>query len=165
MTTLNRFCRPLFVVLLVPLFTFAQGPGRGQRLHEPISTLDLTDEQRDEIRPLRFNLEKKLISLDEKVALARLELRQLLHTNTLDQSAIEQKVEEISRLRLQKRTLRLDNWFEIRKHLTPDQQEKWQQALRMKMAGRVGRPGEIRHERMERRGKKMRERRHWDHLD
>lgn len=129
----------LLVVLLVPILAFGDGKGEGHRAKRMISRLDLTEEQRDAIRPMRFELEKKLIDLNQKIAIARLELRQLLHAETLDQSSIARKMGDISQLRVQQKTLRLENWFEIQKLLTPDQQKSWKRLLQMKMAGNGGR--------------------------
>ncbi|MEE9225622.1 MAG: hypothetical protein V3U68_05425 [Bacteroidota bacterium] len=165
MKPLNRFYHVLLVILLIPVLAFSHGEGRDHRANRMLSSLNLSEEQWDAVRPLRFDLEKKLISLNEKIALARLELRQLLHAKTLDQSSIARKMGEISQLLLQKKTLRLGNWFEIQQLLTPEQQEKWKHALRMEMAGKTGPRGGVRHEPKERWREKMRERRFRNRFD
>lgn len=163
MKSLDRFL--LLIVLFIPALTFSQGNGWGPRTIQFLSSLDLLEEQMETIRPLHYDLEKKLIGLNERIALLRVELREFLHAKSLDQSRIAQEMGEISELCLEKKTLRLDNWFEIQKILNPEQQEKWTQALQMKIAGKAKlREGFDRRSMVRGRGK-IRERRSWNQFE
>ena len=143
MKLLNHFSYVFLIILFVPSLAFAQGRRPAQLADGKLSDLNLSGEQWDAIRPLRFDLERKLISLDEQIALARLELQQLLYAKSLEQSSIAQKMGKISQLCVQKKALRLGNWFEIQKLLTAGQQVKWRHALQKRMVRRAGRRGGI----------------------
>lgn len=165
MKSLNRFRSLLLIVLFVPALTFSQGNGWGSRAIQFLSSLDLSEEQMETIRPLHFDLEKKLIGLNERITLSRVELRELMHPKSLDQSKIAQKMGQISQLCLEKKTLRLDNWFEIQEILTPEQQKKWKQALQMRMAGKARPRGVFSRGSMGRGREKVRERRSWNRFE
>jgi len=111
------------------------GQAMGERF---MQQLKLTDEQRKEIGDLRFEMAKLAIDQQAKIKTARLELAELFRADTPDKSAIEKKVDEISRLQTQMRVARIDHWFAVNKLLNPDQQKIWKRMLgRMWMQHRM----------------------------
>lgn len=100
--------------------------------------LKLTDEQKEQMKNLRFETEKKAIELHSKLALSRLELGRLVMSDAPDKGAIEKKLNEVAANETAVKMNKLNGWFEANKNLTPEQQKIWREVLRAEVmkAGR-----------------------------
>lgn len=123
--------------LFVPLAAIGQpgpgpradrGPVRGSGMRI-LDELKLTEEQQKKVQELRFDLMKQVATQRAKIATAMVEFRELAAKDNPDRSALEKKIREISDLRAQMQTLRLNQWFNVNKLLTPEQQKVWKKAL------------------------------------
>ncbi len=134
----------LFVALLVATFvsagsTLAQenppdppkhAPMHGMGKHDIVGKLNLSDEQKEQMKNIRFETQKKEIELRSKLALSRLELGRLVMSETPDKAAIEKKMNEVAANESSLKMNKLNGWFEANKNLTPEQQKIWREFLR-----------------------------------
>jgi len=95
-----------------------------------LAKLKLTDEQKKQMKELKFETEKKAIALRSTLALSKLELGRLLTADAPDKDAIEKKINEIAANETALHMNKLDGWFEANKLLTPEQQIVWRKVLR-----------------------------------
>jgi Spy/CpxP family protein refolding chaperone len=86
--------------------------------------LGLTDAQADQLRALWTEQAKSQIRRRAELAIARLELRQLLLGSTVDEKAVAAKAKEVGELQSAAVRARVDGHLAMRKVLTPDQQKK-----------------------------------------
>ena len=130
------------ILLIGTSSVLAQSP-TDEDLPEPpdpkplLGRLNLTEQQKKQVEQMRFDMEKELIGARARLQTARLELRELLAANNPDKAAIEQKMNEIARIRVQKQSIRLNHWFAVDKILTPEQQEVWKEMLKHPFRGRA----------------------------
>ncbi|MDE3056475.1 MAG: periplasmic heavy metal sensor [Bacteroidota bacterium] len=92
--------------------------------------LNLTDQQKEALKNLRYETAKKAINLRAKLAESRLDLAKLLGSDSPDQAAIEKQMNEVAANETAVKANRLNAWFEANKQLTPEQQKIWRQVLR-----------------------------------
>ncbi len=92
--------------------------------------LNLTDAQKKQLDAMRTEMQKKSVEVRGKIQLARIDLRDLMHADDPDRTAIRKKLDEIASLRTQQQLARIDHWFDVRKILTPEQQKIWKSDLR-----------------------------------
>jgi Spy/CpxP family protein refolding chaperone len=109
----------------------------------PFARLKLTDEQKKQMKELRFETDKKAIEIRSKLALSKLELGRLLTSDAPDKDAIEKKINEVAANETALHMNKLDGWFEANKLLTPEQQKEWREVLRAAAMKQMG------HERFE----------------
>ena len=102
-----------------------------------IGRLQLNDQQKKQVEQMRIDIEKQLIGVRSKAQMAHLELRQLLNADNPDKVAIEKKMQEIAQIRTQGASIRLNQWFEVNKILTPEQQKVWRERLKHPLRGRM----------------------------
>ncbi len=105
--------------------------------------LGLSDEQKSEIESIKLKAEKAAIPREAELKSARLDLRELLKADKVDRAAVRRKLEEISKLRVELKMIRINSMLDAKAVLTPEQLKKLK---------------EIRKEAAERRIKLMRER-------
>ena len=136
--------RKFFVALLVATFvsagaTLAQENPPDPPRHAPMpgmgkpdifAKLKLSDEQKEQMKNIRFETQKKEIELRAKLALSRLELGRLVMSETPDKAAIEKKMNEVVANEASLKMNKLNGWFEANKNLTPEQQKVWREFLR-----------------------------------
>ena len=103
--------------------------GRGIR-QEMRAKLNLTDQQETQMQTLRFDLEKKQTTVQSKVKLLRIDIKELFAAENPDKNAIAKKMKEVSDLQLQEKTNVLDHMFAVKAILTPEQQKIWKQHMR-----------------------------------
>jgi Spy/CpxP family protein refolding chaperone len=96
----------------------------------PMAKLKLTDEQKKQMKELKFETDKKAIELRSQLALSKLELGRLLASDAPDKDAIEKKINEVAANETALHINKLDGWFEANKFLTPEQQKEWREVLR-----------------------------------
>ncbi len=92
--------------------------------------LGITPEQASKIRTQTFDFRKTEIRNRADLQIKRLELRNLLSATNPDRSAINNKLQEISAVRLAQAKSAIDFHLDMRAALTPDQQQKLQQMRR-----------------------------------
>jgi Spy/CpxP family protein refolding chaperone len=117
----------------------------------PMAKLKLTDEQKKQMKELKFETDKKAIELRSKLALSKLELKRLLTSDAPDKEAIEKELNEVAANGTALHMNKLDGWFAANKFLTPEQQKTWREVLRaeaMQQMGNAHRSGHARFEGM-----------------
>ncbi len=127
--------RTLSTILIVTFTTVAIGASqpqqqagpRGARMQRPerlMERLNLTTEQKTQMRKLWTDLEKKQIPIHSKIQLARVEIRELFMAEKPDRAAIERKMKEVSDLQYQTKLNNLDLALAARGILSKEQQEQ-----------------------------------------
>jgi Spy/CpxP family protein refolding chaperone len=96
----------------------------------PMGRMKLTDDQKKQLKEIRYNTDKKAIELRSQLAVSKLELGRLLTSDAPDQDAIEKKIKEVSANESALHVNKLNGWFEANKILTPEQQKEWRKVLR-----------------------------------
>lgn len=129
-------------LLMVPLLGLAQQTPRPERAERQprmrmMANLNLTETQQKQFDEMRFDLEKRMVAQRAKIAEARIELRQLFSQDKPDQSAINKKIQEVSRLQTEQKQLLVDHWFSVNKILTPEQQKVWKHTLGARLESRA----------------------------
>jgi Spy/CpxP family protein refolding chaperone len=89
--------------------------------------LNLTDQQKDQMKKFRLDFERKQIGTHPKIKMARLDLKELFLKDKLDRSAIEKQMKAISDLQYQTKLDHVDHWFAVNEILTPEQQSIWKE--------------------------------------
>lgn len=106
------------------------GPMPGMIKPDIFAKLKLSDEQKEQLKNIRFETQKKEIELRSKLALSKLELGRLVMSETPDKAAIEKKMNELVANEASLKMNKLNGWFEANKNLTPEQQKVWREFLR-----------------------------------
>ncbi len=83
--------------------------------------LNLTDQQKDQIRKLNFALAEKTLPLQNEVAEKEARLRTLMTAREPDRAAVDKSAEEIGNLRTELFRARVANEMKIRDVLTVEQ--------------------------------------------
>ncbi|MGA7159507.1 MAG: Spy/CpxP family protein refolding chaperone [Bacteroidota bacterium] len=139
----------LVVMLVVALTGIikAQEPSHEQPMKRPmehmgktnfLAKLKLTDEQKKQMKDLKYETDKKAIELRSKLALSKLELGRLLSSDAPDKDAIEKQINEVAANETALHVNKLDGWFEANKILTPEQQKEWREVLRAEAREHMG---------------------------
>jgi Spy/CpxP family protein refolding chaperone len=129
---------------------------RQARLPDPAALraeLGLSDEQAAEVRKLWADGRKQAIRQRADLAIARLELEELVNAPVVDRKAIDAKVKAVADLQAAQLVARTGQRLAMRRILTPEQQAKMKQLGRERRAergprparawrGRPGRPGD-----------------------
>ncbi len=97
--------------------------------------LNLSKEQKSQIEKLRTDFQKQQIAQRAKIQTAAVELRQLLRAENPDKAAIEKKINELAQLRAQLSTARVNQMLNVRKILTPEQQQMIRDAVKERVRG------------------------------
>jgi protein CpxP len=114
-------------------------PGRrADRMARLQERLNLSDEQSTRLREIRESRKPEAAQLRSNARTARLDLRRLLESETLDRKAVDAKVKEIADLHAATFRARIDTMLAMREVLTPEQRQKWQ-ALRDERGKGAGR--------------------------
>ncbi len=151
--------RYLAVMLLIASFSIANAqdqppeppmkrpaPHMDRMNKEEIMTrLKLTDDQKKQVKDLKFETDKKAIALRSTLALSKLELGKLLTSEAPDKGAIEKQINEVASNEAAVHANRLNGWFEVNSILTPEQQKEWRKVLRNAAMDQMGneRPGRM----------------------
>ena len=102
-----------------------------------LGRLKLNDQQKKQVEQMWFDMQKQMVGVRARRQTAMLELRQLLSAENPDKAAIEKKMNEGAQIGVQAATMRLNQWFEVNKILTADQQKVWKGMLKHPMRERV----------------------------
>lgn len=89
----------------------------------------LTDEQRKEIDKLRLAYKKEKYLLKSKTKQAKVEFALLITEDSPDQSAINKKIDQLTKLKGDKLRLKAEHKIQVRKVLTPEQRVKFDMAV------------------------------------
>jgi Spy/CpxP family protein refolding chaperone len=103
--------------------------------------LGLSADQAAQIEKIRSEARKQAIRQRADLAVARLELRELMNAPTVDEKAVSAKVKAISDLQAAGLKAWTDERLAMRRILTPEQQEKMRQLVRERWRERGPRPG------------------------
>jgi Spy/CpxP family protein refolding chaperone len=96
--------------------------------------LGLSDDQWRQVRSLQLNYAKEAIRTRADMAVARVEVRQLLNADQPDLSQVKDKLQQIASKDAQLRFAHITMMQDIRKLLTPEQQKQWR-AMRARRMG------------------------------
>lgn len=110
--------------------------GRGDRM----AKLNLTDRQKEQIRTIRQQQQRRMIPLRARLQEANLDLRQLLRADRPSQARIDAAIDHVAELRADAHKARVASMLEIRGLLT-DAQRKQLREQRGSMRGWGGRGG------------------------
>ena len=117
--------------------------GRNHHFAGPrFEALDLTQDQKDQIRSLRTDTEKKMIQLRADAEVARLELRELLHEKNPIQKSANQAVDKVAAAQSKVMKNRIQQKLFLNKILTDEQLQKLEKMTKgQRRGGRDGRRG------------------------
>lgn len=103
----------------------------------------LNDTQITTLKTLRTDFKKQMIPLKAKIKLIRVDMKNLLDTENVDQQKVLALVEQINTLKGQLKILKVKTKLQIRALLTAEQREKLHKSCRKRMRrfGRWGRGG------------------------
>ena len=102
--------------------------------------LGLSAEQSAQLQKMKVEGRKQAIRQRADLAVARIELEELMDAPVVDQKAIDAKVKAISDLQAAALKARTDERLALRKILTPEQQAKMKQVMQQRRAERGARP-------------------------
>lgn len=110
-------------------------PGRLMLAMAMAEELELTEQQRDQLRQIRLSTQKEVIERRAKMRILRLELRELLRADQPDRKAIEEKTKQIGELRTQIDLARVNGRVSAKSVLTAEQKAKMKE-LRKRLVRR-----------------------------
>jgi Spy/CpxP family protein refolding chaperone len=102
---------------------------RERAAHVRFEKLGLTEVQRDEIDVIRNEVEKKIIPLKADITLKRLELNEEMKKDIPDRTAVIHITEEINKMELAIKKLKINERLDIHQKLTPEQRKMMKQPL------------------------------------
>ncbi len=129
-------------LLLSSVIASAQPRSPGFRRMHPqlLESLELTENQRDQVKVLFTGLEKKRIDLRADLQRKRLELRGAMDDSKVDEGKVKRLVKEMGAIKTELQMTRIDQQLGLRKILTPEQQKQLRQHRMMggKMGAKMG---------------------------
>jgi len=87
--------------------------------------LNLSAEQEQQIKDLRYQQQKKAIDLKSQVEKNRLEIKHQITSDNFDENKILELTEANSKIQAELKTSKIKTWLAINKLLTPEQQKIW----------------------------------------
>ncbi|MDZ7331292.1 MAG: Spy/CpxP family protein refolding chaperone [candidate division KSB1 bacterium] len=108
--------------------------------HQPwMSSLNLTDEQKNKVAELRLAFQKELLPLRTELQSKAAELQLLETEATPNLNQIDRLIDQIEQIRTKIHKARVRHQMAIRNILSPEQQKVWDsQMLRLSGRGKVG---------------------------
>ena len=94
------------------------------KLKELIDSLNLTEEQKTEIRKIDLNFQKELLGLKNDVEINQLEIKILFLETEPNLVKIRAKLEEIADLQTELKMKEIEEYLAVKSILTSEQQEK-----------------------------------------
>ena len=117
--------------------------GRGDRM----ARLNLSERQKEQIRTIREQQQRRMIPLKARLQEANLDLRQLLRAERPSQARIDAAIDQVAELRADAHKARVASMLEIRGLLTDAQKKQLgEQRGRMRGMGDRGGRGGLRHD-------------------
>lgn len=128
------FLNKIIVFVIFWGFLFAQEP-----MHFPFQALiretklseklGLSKEQRDKIKEIVFDMEKKAENLRSQIRIKEIELKEIIMEDKPDLKKLESKIKEIGNLNTELRILKVKEFFEVKKILNEEQWEKFKEII------------------------------------
>lgn len=119
---------------------FGGPPGghRGMMLLGCAEKIGLEEAQIDKIKSIHLSSQKNIIKLRADLEIARLELKELMHSDNPDKSRVNKKIDELSQLRAKIHKIEAGTKIDVMSTLTAEQLERFQEyrMKRMKEARR-----------------------------
>lgn len=94
-------------------------------MHDKLLMLGLDDKQMEAVQTIHFNLKKELIRKNADSEIAEIELREILHKDSVDIKAAESKVKKIESLKADIKILHIRAKEAVKDKLTPEQRVKF----------------------------------------
>ena len=114
---------------------FAQMPGNPMKMAQE---LNLTQQQQDQLRQLRFEQARKMIDLRRDVELQQLSLREEMTKDNPDPAKVDKAIDDLALAKAQVAKVRFSHMQQVRKILTPEQWQQARQLFRERMMERRG---------------------------
>jgi Spy/CpxP family protein refolding chaperone len=134
----------------------APEPQQGAFGGDPIRQLNLTPEQREQIRSIRENSKAERAAINERLRDANVALDEALNTDSPDESQVEQRLRDVAAAQASAMRMRILTEIRIRRVLTPEQRSVLRslqrQARELQREQRLANPDERQRRREERRG-------------
>ena len=92
-----------------------------------LHTIDLSDEQRNELENSKYELEKNTIKLKADIQLKNLDFQREMQSENLNRNKLMKLTEDISKLELKIKLLKLEHKLKIHNMLTPEQRMQLKQ--------------------------------------
>lgn len=160
----NRLLLVFAAVLLFASVAFAQAPqtpapntepirpGDG----DPIRQLNLTPEQREQVRTIRQNSQNERAATARKLREANGALQEALNADNPDEAVVEQRLKEVAEAQASQMRLRVLSEVRIRRVLTPEQRLLLRSLQQQAMENRRQRLMTNPEEKLERREERLR---------
>jgi len=104
---------------------------RGHHLWKALMRLGLDEKQKAAIREIKSRVMKDTIRKRADIAVARIDLREILHKDQVDMSAAEATLNKIASLQTSIRLSHIQAMQEIKAKLTPEQRKKFKEMHEM----------------------------------
>ena len=98
--------------------------GPAAKMRELIESLNLSEEQKTEIKKMDLNFQKELLGLRNDVEISQLEIKILFLETEPNLVKIRAKLEEIANLQVELKVKTIEKYLEVKDLLTPEQQAK-----------------------------------------
>jgi Spy/CpxP family protein refolding chaperone len=126
---MNRLGTFIIAGLIVFSAQLYSQPAESKGFKVYFEKMNITEKQKEKFEKMRVEMEKESIELRAKIPKTQIEFEQLLKGNDPKRIFIKSKLNEIARLEVELRMLRIELWFDINDELTPEQQKIWKKAL------------------------------------
>jgi len=113
-----------------------------QVMWKKLMGLGLSDQQMDALRAIRSRVTKDTIKKRADLALARVELRELLHKDPVDMKAVEAGLKKVESVRTDLKLSHIKAREEIKAVLTPEQRKKLKEEMKAGFMMHEGKSGE-----------------------
>jgi Spy/CpxP family protein refolding chaperone len=134
----------------------APEPQQGAFGGDPIRQLNLTPEQREQIRSIRENNKTERAAINERLRDANRGLEEALNSENPDEAVVEERLRDVAAAQSSAMRMRILTEIRIRRVLTPEQRSVLrslqQQAKELRRERLLGNPDERQRRRDERRG-------------
>jgi|GEM_PF-6024230 len=120
---------PLVISLLLLIFvssSFAQ-PGNLWKNKQLVKELGLSQKQVDKIKSASLDTDKKMITLRADTELKELDLKELLDSDSPDETKAVGLIKEIMKIKTDQKILKIKQIILVKKTLTKEQMEKLEQ--------------------------------------
>ncbi|HAJ33380.1 MAG TPA: hypothetical protein DCK79_08410 [Candidatus Atribacteria bacterium] len=94
------------------------------KMKELVESLNLSEEQKTEIKKIDLNFQKEMLGLKNKVEINQLEIKILFLEKDPELAKIRAKLQEIADLQTELKMKRIEEYLAVKSILTSEQQEK-----------------------------------------
>ena len=121
-TVFMRFCILILFICALTFSAYGQGgPGSREKGRGKLGELKLTAEQNGRLKEIRKKYEGRREDILCQMKVKKVEMIKLLRDEKPDRNKIEKKLDEITKLEAERQRLFLDEYFDVREVLTPEQ--------------------------------------------